>query len=97
MLSQNYLKNFLVQLLNDLGYPDHQIYLFVDNKGAIDLSKNPVHHARSKHIDIRYHYIRQKVQDGSVQVLKVASNRNYADVFTKPPKINNIDQFHIFE
>ena len=88
---------FLVQLLTDLGYPGHQICLYVDNKGAIDLSKNPVHHNRSKHIDIRYHFIRQKVQDGSLQVLKVASDQNFADVFTKPPKIGNLHQFHLFD
>ena len=61
--------NFLRQLLSDITDCDKmQINLYVDNRGAIDLAKNPVHHQRSKHIDIRYHYIRSQIKDDIIFV-----------------------------
>ena len=87
---------FLKQLLSDLGYCGLPINLLMDNKGAIDLSKNPVHHQRSKHIDIRYHFIREKVADKSLNLFKVASKDNYADIFTKPAKKSNLQYFMLF-
>ena len=56
----------------------------MDNQGAIALAKNPVYHQRSKHIDIRYHFIRSEVQEGVVNLSYVQSERNIADLFTKP-------------
>ena len=86
---------FIRQLLHDLNYPDLKISLLVDNKGAIELGRNPVHHKRSKHIDIRFHFLRQKVQDGILVLNHVASNENYADLFTKPAKKHNMKNFLI--
>ncbi|KAF2349911.1 Reverse transcriptase RNA-dependent DNA polymerase [Trinorchestia longiramus] len=48
---------FLKQLLCDMDGYDDPVGIFVDNRGAIDLAKNALHHQRSKHIDIRYHFI----------------------------------------
>lgn len=60
----------------------------VDNKSAIELAKNPVNHERSKHIDVRFHFIRDHVNKGSVELVHVASQDQVADIFTKPlPKI----------
>ena len=87
---------FLRQLLLDLKYPELKINLYVDNRGAIELGKNPVHHQRSKHIDIRYHFLRQKVSEGIVSLLKVSSANNYADLFTKPAKLSNLKNFLIY-
>ncbi|KAE8707741.1 hypothetical protein F3Y22_tig00110377pilonHSYRG00343 [Hibiscus syriacus] len=56
----------------------------VDNKSAIALAKNPVFHDRSKHIDIRYHYIRECVARKDVEVEYVKSQDQVADIFTKP-------------
>ena len=56
----------------------------VDNKSAIELSKNPVNHNRSKHIDVRFHFIRDQVKEGSVELVHVASRDQVADIFTKP-------------
>ena len=61
-----------------------KVMLFVDNKAAISLCNNPVHHERSKHIDIRYHFIRECVEEGKVKVKHVASNDQLADLLTKP-------------
>ena len=60
----------------------------VDNKSAIELAKNPVNHERSKHIDIRFHFIRDHVKKGSVELVHVASQDQVADIFIKPlPKV----------
>jgi hypothetical protein len=50
---------------------------------AIALSKNPVHHDRSKHIDVKYHYIRECVDSGIVEVDHVETAEQLADVLTK--------------
>ena len=60
--------------------------IFVDNKSAIALTKNPVLHDRSKHIDTRYHYIRECVTKMDVQLEYVKTNDQVADIFTKPLK-----------
>ena len=77
---------FLLQLLSEMGYDREiaNVKLMVDNKGAMDLAKNPVHHQRTKHIHTRYHYIRSKVLDGSFDLCYVPSKQNVADIFTKP-------------
>jgi hypothetical protein len=56
----------------------------MDSKSAIELSKNPVYHERSKHIDTRYHYIRECVSEGIAEVQHVSTDRQLADVLTKP-------------
>ncbi|GJS50438.1 retrovirus-related pol polyprotein from transposon TNT 1-94 [Tanacetum coccineum] len=57
-----------------------------DNKGAIDLSKNRVQHSRTKHIEIRHHFLRDNVQKGHISIEKVASVDNIAEILTKPLK-----------
>ena len=88
---------FLKQLLLDLLVvcePD-QVTLHVDNMGAIDLSKNPVHHQRTKHVDIKYHFIRSKVQDGTIVLRYVPSKENMADIFTKPCTRMSLNKFQV--
>ena len=58
--------------------------LFIDNRGAQLLAKNPVHHNNMKHIDVRHHFIRQCVADGSIMLQSIASADNVADICTKP-------------
>ena len=55
----------------------------MDNQGAIALSKDNKFHARTKHIDIRYHYIREVVEAGKVQMVYVPTSDNIVDIFTK--------------
>lgn len=57
--------------------------ILIDNQAAISLSKNPLSHAESKHIDIRYHVIRERVKSGEIQVAYVPTAQQRADVFTK--------------
>ena len=59
------------------------ITLYVDNNSAIELMKNPVFHERSKHIDIRYHFIRECVEEGQIIVEHVDSKDQRVDILTK--------------
>ncbi len=58
--------------------------IFEDNQGAIAIAKNPSAHARTKHIDIKYHYTREMAQKGVIQVEYCSTEDMLADVFTKP-------------
>ena len=59
------------------------VVIYVDNKSAIDLSKNLVFHGRSKHIDIRYHFIRECIERAEIVINHVCSENQRADVLTK--------------
>ena len=65
--------------------------LLVDNQGAIGLAKNPVLHQRTKHIDIRYHFIRERVKGGDVQPVYVSTKEQWADLLTKALDANRIE------
>ena len=86
---------FLRQLLKDMiGCEEKEsVVLYVDNQGAIALAKNPVQHQRSKHIDIKYHFVRLEVQKGVLQLEYVPSEDNVADVFTKPVTRVRLNKF----
>uniref|UniRef100_A0ACD5Y6T1 Uncharacterized protein n=1 Tax=Avena sativa TaxID=4498 RepID=A0ACD5Y6T1_AVESA len=76
---------WLGRLLADLtGSEFEQITLNIDNQSAISLCKNPVFHERSKHIETRYHFIREKVEEGVVAVEYIGTNDQLADILTKP-------------
>lgn len=78
---------WLRSLLADLVHPDfaaHAVRLYSDNKGAMDLARNNAFHARTKHIAIRYHFIREAVERGDVELGYRRTEDMPADVFTKP-------------
>ena len=60
-----------------------KVKLLVDNQSVITLSKNPVHHNRSKHIDTRYHFIRECVEDKKTKIGFIRTEDQLADIFTK--------------
>lgn len=75
---------WLRKLLSDIGYLSRETTtIFVDNQSAIKLVKNPEFHKRTKHIDIRYHYIREKVEAKDIMIKYVPSEQQKADMFTK--------------
>jgi len=55
----------------------------VNNKSAIELATNSVNHERSKHIDVRFHFIREQVKEGNVELEHIESRAQVADMFTK--------------
>lgn len=68
-----WLRNLLGQVTGNYVGP---VVLYIDNKSAIDLAKNPIFHGRSKYIDIRYHYIRECVERGEIVIKHVAQRTN---------------------
>ncbi|GJY21923.1 retrovirus-related pol polyprotein from transposon TNT 1-94 [Tanacetum coccineum] len=77
---------WMKQDLVDYGIRLDDIPIMYDNKGAIDLGNNPVQHSRTKHIEIRHHFLRDNVQKGNISIEKVSSEDNIADILTKPLK-----------
>jgi len=62
----------------------HAMLILTDNQGAMALAKNPDHHQRSKHIDVRYHYVRQQVAKRTIRLDYIATADQAADQLTKP-------------
>ena len=58
--------------------------IFSDSQGSIALGKNPEYHARTKHIDIQHHFVREHVNSGDVTFQFIATDEMAADVLTKP-------------
>jgi len=78
-----WLRRLLIELgLNELETSPTSI--FIDNRGAIDLTKDNRHHQRTKHIDIIHHFIRERVEDKTFAVIHCPSAEMLADGFTKP-------------
>jgi hypothetical protein len=72
-------------LMEELGFEAPRPFkLNSDNRGAIALSRDPQFHGRSKHIDIRHHFIRDHVERGNISIFHIRSEDNLADIFTKP-------------
>ncbi|GJW92488.1 retrovirus-related pol polyprotein from transposon TNT 1-94 [Tanacetum coccineum] len=77
---------WMKQALIDYDIRLDDVLIMCDNKGAIDLSKDPVQHSRTKHIEIRHHFLQDIVQKGHISIEKVSSVDNITDILTKPLK-----------
>ncbi|GJT61869.1 hypothetical protein Tco_1005402 [Tanacetum coccineum] len=73
-----------IQALTDYGFQFNKIPLYCDNKSAIALCCNNVQHSRAKHIDFLYHFIKEQVENGIVELYFVRTEYQLADIFTKP-------------
>ncbi|GJY08337.1 hypothetical protein Tco_0375391 [Tanacetum coccineum] len=77
---------WMKQALIDYDVRLDDVPIMCDNKGMIDLSKNPMQHSRTKHIKIRHHFLRDNVQKGHISIEIVPSVDNIADILMKPLK-----------
>ena len=75
---------WMKQTLLDLGLSYDHVPIMCDNTSAINLSKNPVLHSRTKHIEIRHHFLRDHVQKGDITLEFISTNHQIADILTKP-------------
>ncbi|GJR16153.1 hypothetical protein Tco_0798805 [Tanacetum coccineum] len=69
--------------LRDYGFAFNKIPMYCDNQSAIALCCNSVQHSRSKHIDIRHHFIKEQVERKVVELYFVETKYQLADIFTK--------------
>jgi hypothetical protein len=70
--------------LKDYGLNLKNMPLLCDNKSAIKMTQNPVQHGRTKHIDIRHHFMRDYQQKGDIAIESVGTDDQLADILTKP-------------
>jgi hypothetical protein len=75
---------FFKHLLQGIGIDAGIPTILSDNTGTIQVSKDPMQHWKLKHIDTKYHFIRDNVQEGKIQIKYINTANNLADIFTKP-------------
>ena len=80
-------------LLGELGYPVTMASsLFIDNESAVTVSKNPEHHGRMKHLDLRFYWLRDEVAKGRIEIVHLRTSDMPADILTKSlPKPKVLD------
>nr|GFA30885.1 retrovirus-related Pol polyprotein from transposon TNT 1-94 [Tanacetum cinerariifolium] len=69
--------------LTDYGFHFNKILIYYDLKSAIAISCNPVQHSRTRHITVRYHFIKEHVEKGMIELYFVKTDYQLADIFTK--------------
>jgi len=74
---------WLKNLLNELGKEQDDSLLFNDSQNAIFLAKNPILHSRCKHIALKYHFIKNLINDGDLFLLKISGAKNPTNMSTK--------------
>jgi hypothetical protein len=76
---------WLRSLAQELGFDQRNTTpVYCDNQGTVACMRDPLHHSRMKHIDIRFHFIRDCVQQGQLDIIHIAGIENVADILTKP-------------
>lgn len=85
---------YLTQILKDMDNSFQQTTtVFEDNQGTIRLVKNPENRQRSKHMDIKYHFIRSSVLQGNIVLVYCPTENMFADVFTKSATRAKLEEF----
>lgn len=91
-----------MNLLQDLKIKENKhVKLMIDNKSTISLAKNPMLHGRSKHIDTKFHFLHNQVQNEVFEVVHCSTQKQLADVLTKAIKIEKFinlrDEIGVFD
>jgi hypothetical protein len=85
---------WLRRLLKEINFAQHEATsIYLNNKSAIELAKNSVHHERSKHIDVKFYFIREQVKEKKVELIHMSSDDQVADIFTKPLTTVKFEKF----
>jgi hypothetical protein len=75
---------WLTYTLSDFGEECSHVPLMCDSTSAISVCKNPMLHSRTKHIEVRYHFLRDNVEKGNIDLIHVPIEKQLADILTKP-------------
>ncbi|KAE8708762.1 AWPM-19-like family protein [Hibiscus syriacus] len=81
---------WLKMLLEKLGHNQEYVFLFCNSQSALHLARNPTFHSRTKHIRVQYHFIREKMEEETVDMQKIHTKDNITDFMTKT---TNADKF----
>ena len=79
---------WIQRLLEELGNKQQKTIVYYDSKSALHIARNLAFHSKTKHICVQYHFVREVVEEGSVDMQKIHTNGNLADVMTKPISID---------
>ncbi|MCO5556255.1 hypothetical protein L7F22_009801 [Adiantum nelumboides] len=75
---------WLRRLMADLGVGQNTANtIYTDSQSALAIARNPIFHARTKHIEVHYHYVRERLSAGEINLPYVPTQDNLADIFTK--------------
>ncbi|KAG8065327.1 hypothetical protein GUJ93_ZPchr0004g39169 [Zizania palustris] len=75
---------WMVSTLWDFGFDYKSVPLFCDNTSAISIANNLILHSRTKHIDVRYHFLRDPNEKGDIELQYVDIHNQFSGIFTKP-------------
>ena len=75
---------WLCNFLEELGIPFHTPKIYCDSQSATHWSQDPIEHARNKHMEVKYYYVRDCVADNKVRIFKILTTYQLADMMTKP-------------
>ena len=84
---------WMQKLLHDYGICQEHLPIYCDNISAINISKNPVQHSRTKHIEIRHQFIKELVEDGILTLKFIRIDDQKANLFTKPLDSKRFESF----
>jgi hypothetical protein len=76
-----WLRRLLMDLCMEINAPTH---ILTHSQSAMAVARNPVFHARTKHIDVHYHYVRERLHARDIDLVYVPTQGNVVDIFTKP-------------
>ncbi|KAL0402525.1 UNVERIFIED_CONTAM: Retrovirus-related Pol polyprotein from transposon TNT 1-94 [Sesamum latifolium] len=74
---------WLQELLGELGIDRKHVTVHCDSQSAIQLAKNQVYYTGTKHINVRYHFVREILEEGGLKIQKIRTTENPADMLTK--------------
>ena len=83
---------WLQGIFRELGLGDQVLKVFCDSQSTIHLSKNSVFHERTKHIDVRLHFVRDVISKGQVKIEKISTLINPTDILTKSVPVAKFEQ-----
>ncbi|KAM2012453.1 hypothetical protein ACFX1T_024318 [Malus domestica] len=84
---------WLQGLPDDLGVQQDHVDVHCDSQSAIHLAKNQVHHARTKHIDVRFHFVREVIDEGDILLQKIGTADNPANMLIKPVSLHKFKHY----
>ena len=82
---------WLKTLIKELGYEQRSVKIYEDNQSCIALAKHPERHSRAKHIDIKYHFVRELVEDKQIEMVYIPTKEKLGDMFRKPIPRNQFE------